>query len=177
MNKLYEYIESLCRSHNITITEMCRQTKISRSSLSDLKRGRNQFLSTKAVTTIADYFGVNANDMLAQQAYDFSLRIKDSGLTPLLSDISRLAARQGEDSPIVQKATEIESQKKRIDDALKAYCRVDMLDADDLDGAQSKCDTLAALEDIVKIYFTLDDEGQRKLMERASELKVLAHKK
>ena len=62
MSELYNKIAALCAEKGITVTELCRQCKISRASLSDLKVGRKKNLSTKNLSKIADYlrerFGV-----------------------------------------------------------------------------------------------------------------------
>lgn len=60
MLQMHDIIEGLCKKNNITITELCRELKISRSSLSELKRGKSKSLSADKVVKIADYFGVSA---------------------------------------------------------------------------------------------------------------------
>ena len=60
MANMYERIEGLCKDREITITEMCRELKINRSSLSELKQGRAKSLSTDKVVKIARFFGVTA---------------------------------------------------------------------------------------------------------------------
>jgi transcriptional regulator with XRE-family HTH domain len=61
MPAAYERIEELCKERKITVTLMCRQCGIPRSSLSDYKTGRVQSLSAKALAKIADYFGVSVD--------------------------------------------------------------------------------------------------------------------
>ena len=58
MSELYNKIAALCAEKGITVTELCRQCKISRASLSDLKVGRKKNLSTKNLSKIADYLNV-----------------------------------------------------------------------------------------------------------------------
>ena len=58
MSELYNKIAALCAENGITVTELCRQCKISRASLSDLKVGRKKNLSTKNLSKIADYLNV-----------------------------------------------------------------------------------------------------------------------
>ncbi|MGN1133724.1 MAG: helix-turn-helix domain-containing protein [Oscillospiraceae bacterium] len=60
MFDMYKIIEGLCLENNITITQMCRDLKINRSSLSELKQGRAKSLSADKVVKIAKYFGVPA---------------------------------------------------------------------------------------------------------------------
>lgn len=57
---MYQKIENLCKENNITITEMCRELKINRSSLSELKQGRAKSLSADKVVKISKFFTVSA---------------------------------------------------------------------------------------------------------------------
>ncbi len=67
MSNLYNNIEDLCRSKKITITEMCRNANVSRASLTDLKMGRKQSLSTETVSKIAAFFNVTVDYLLGNQ--------------------------------------------------------------------------------------------------------------
>lgn len=67
MSNMYNIIENLCKSNNITVTEMCRELKITRSSLSELKQGRAKSLSADKVIKIAKYFGVSAEYISGEQ--------------------------------------------------------------------------------------------------------------
>lgn len=60
MNSTYKRIEKLCKENNTDITKMCRELKIPRSSLSELKMERVKNISADKVAKIADYFGVSA---------------------------------------------------------------------------------------------------------------------
>ena len=59
MNELYKTIETLCKQNNETITDMCREAKVPRGNLTDLKMGRQQGLSMKNMLKIAEHFGVS----------------------------------------------------------------------------------------------------------------------
>ena len=58
MSELYNRIDKLCKEKGVSITAMCKDAKVSRSSLTDLKSGRSKELSTEALAKIADYFKV-----------------------------------------------------------------------------------------------------------------------
>jgi transcriptional regulator with XRE-family HTH domain len=58
MSELYNRIEGLCKAKGITITQMCREAKINRSTLSELHKGRTKTLSAKVSYKIATYFDV-----------------------------------------------------------------------------------------------------------------------
>ncbi len=59
MYNMYSMIEELCKERAITVTEMCRELKINRSSLSELKQGRAKSLSADKIIRIADFFSVS----------------------------------------------------------------------------------------------------------------------
>lgn len=61
MDNLYEKIESLCDRRGISITQMCRDSGVSRAPLSDLKMGRSKTLSSTTISKIASYFEVPAD--------------------------------------------------------------------------------------------------------------------
>jgi transcriptional regulator with XRE-family HTH domain len=63
VSDLYERIEKLCKSRNITITTMCKESGASRGSLTDLKAGRKQNLSIDTLSKIAIYFGVTVDHL------------------------------------------------------------------------------------------------------------------
>ena len=67
MSNMYNIIENLCKNNNMTVTEMCRELKITRSSLSELKQGRAKSLSADKVIKIAKYFGVSAEYVSGEQ--------------------------------------------------------------------------------------------------------------
>lgn len=64
MSNLYSRIEQLCKENGMTITTMCKQAGVSRASLSDLKMGRNQTLSSDTLAKISDLFNVTINYLL-----------------------------------------------------------------------------------------------------------------
>lgn len=66
MSELYKRIKSLCDTRNINITQLCRDSGASRGSLSDLKMGRKQRLSTETLSKIANYFNVSVDYLLGK---------------------------------------------------------------------------------------------------------------
>ncbi len=55
---VYDLIEELCMKKEITVTTLCKECKIPRSTMSDYKKGRIKSLSADTLCKIADYFGV-----------------------------------------------------------------------------------------------------------------------
>ncbi len=66
MNTMYENILELCRRDGLNVTQMCRELKIPRSTLSELGAGRTRQLTLKHAAPIAEFFGVS----IAQLAGD-----------------------------------------------------------------------------------------------------------
>lgn len=66
MSELYNRIERLCAQNKVTITAMCRESGASRASLSDLKVGRKQSLSTDTLDKIANYFSTTVDYLLGR---------------------------------------------------------------------------------------------------------------
>lgn len=64
MADLYKNIAKLCRNHGITGGRLCTELGFSRSTLSDLKAGRINSLSSQKLQKIADYFSVSVDTLL-----------------------------------------------------------------------------------------------------------------
>ena len=60
MNNIYSRIDNLCKQNGTNVTAMCRELKIPRSSLSELKAERAKSISADKIAKIADYFNVTA---------------------------------------------------------------------------------------------------------------------
>lgn len=67
MSTLYYRIEKLCKANDMTITSMCKESGASRASLSDLKMGRKQSLSTDTLTKIAKTLGVSVGLLIGHE--------------------------------------------------------------------------------------------------------------
>ena len=63
MSELYTRIEKLCEENNTNVTELCRELKMPRSPLSELKAGRSRTLSTDKLILIAQHFNVSMQIM------------------------------------------------------------------------------------------------------------------
>lgn len=63
---LYEQIDRLCLAKGVSITRMCNDTGVNRSSLGDLKRGKIKKLNAQNMNIIAEYFGVTTDALLGK---------------------------------------------------------------------------------------------------------------
>ena len=68
MADLSENISKLCQNHGITGGRLCTELGFSRSTLSDLKAGRINSLSSQKLQKIADYFSVSVDTLLTGEA-------------------------------------------------------------------------------------------------------------
>ncbi len=59
MSNMYSRIDRLCKNNHTNVTELCRELKIGRSSLSELSRGRSKKLNAESTAKIAEYFNVS----------------------------------------------------------------------------------------------------------------------
>ena len=73
MATLYDTIEALCRLNEVNITMMCRDTGISRASMTDLKKGRSQTLTAETLEKIARYFRVTIDFLMDPEDDKFDL--------------------------------------------------------------------------------------------------------
>lgn len=87
MSELYKNIDMLCQSKNISITKMCTDSGVSRGSLTDLKMGRTQELSTATLFKIATYFGVSVDYLLGNEQQKRPLINDDEELTEYLEEL------------------------------------------------------------------------------------------
>ncbi|MCI1966314.1 MAG: helix-turn-helix transcriptional regulator [Oscillospiraceae bacterium] len=71
MYSLYETIETLCKVKGINISTMCKESGASRGSLTDLKMGRKQQLSTETLSKISAHFGVSVDYLLGQESFRY----------------------------------------------------------------------------------------------------------
>lgn len=67
MSDLYNRIHSLCAVRGTNITKMCADTGVARSSLTDLKKGRSQGLSSQTLALIANYFDVSVDYLIGNE--------------------------------------------------------------------------------------------------------------
>lgn len=90
MNDMYRLIEELCRRRNINITQLCKETGIPRSVLSELKSGRTKKLSNKYLPLVADYFSVSTDYFLTgEEKNEKPTTTNDDELYELLEEIRR----------------------------------------------------------------------------------------
>lgn len=70
MDNLYNKINALCKANKTTVSGMCRDLEISRSTLSELKSGRTQKLSVDNMNKIANYFGTTVDRLISDELYE-----------------------------------------------------------------------------------------------------------
>ena len=66
MANLYKRIDDLCKANGTSITKMCKEIGISRSTLSELNSGRTKKLSADNLAKIANYFRIRVDVLIEE---------------------------------------------------------------------------------------------------------------
>ncbi|MDY4783923.1 helix-turn-helix transcriptional regulator [Pygmaiobacter massiliensis] len=64
MGEMYQIIEELCTRKRITVAALSREVGISKSTMTELKKGRSRCLSAKNMDKVANFFGVSVDYLL-----------------------------------------------------------------------------------------------------------------
>lgn len=67
MEDLYNIINNLCRSRGISGGRMCVEIGLSRSFMTELRKGRSKSITLDTAKKLADYFGVPIETFTAQE--------------------------------------------------------------------------------------------------------------
>lgn len=67
MSTIYEIIDQLCAEKGISGSKMCDDLGMSRSTLTELRKGRAKTLKLEKASKIADYFGVSVDYLLGNK--------------------------------------------------------------------------------------------------------------
>lgn len=63
MGTLYEKIQALCKNKGVSGSRMCLDLGLSKSTMSDLKKGRIKGISVPTAQKIAGYFGITVDEL------------------------------------------------------------------------------------------------------------------
>lgn len=80
MYDLYETIKSLCAERKTTVSAMCLALGMSKSVMSDLKKGRKKTLSSTTLEKIADYLNVTVDALLGKESSSGSRGASDTDI-------------------------------------------------------------------------------------------------
>lgn len=109
---MYEKIQELCNNRGIKVAQLCRETGIPKSTISELKQGRTKTLSTQNLIKIAQYFEISLD------FFDDSMDIIDIKKDELfkkrklLFDMSKKATEDQLDTFIVMFKALIDQEEK-----------------------------------------------------------------
>ncbi len=67
MCSLYERIQNACEKAGITVSAMCLELGMSKSTMSDLKSGRKKSLTSDTITKIAAFLNVSTDELLTDK--------------------------------------------------------------------------------------------------------------
>jgi transcriptional regulator with XRE-family HTH domain len=110
MCTLYERIISLCKERGITGGKMCTDMHMSKSTLTDLKMGRQSGLSAQKAQKIASYLNVTVGYLLGEEEISKETEKKND----TLSDIILSLNSDDELLEIVESITKLDSAKRSV---------------------------------------------------------------
>lgn len=64
---LYERITELCKTKNVSRSRMCLELGLSKSTMSNMKNGRQAGISTETAQKMASYFNVSVGYLLGEE--------------------------------------------------------------------------------------------------------------
>ena len=67
MDNLYERIKFKCAEKGVSVSRMCMDTGMSKSTMSGLKRGATMNLSAPTLKKISEYLGTTVSDLLGEE--------------------------------------------------------------------------------------------------------------
>lgn len=67
MCNLYDRIKTACENQGLTVSAMCLQLGMSKSTMSDLKSGRKKTLSADTLARIAQHLSVSTDYLLGKE--------------------------------------------------------------------------------------------------------------
>ena len=78
MDTLYNRLKSLCQERGISLSKMCAECGISKSTPTELKAGRTKTLSSSAMRKISEYFGVTVGYLMGDDEESSAENHKDA---------------------------------------------------------------------------------------------------
>ncbi len=97
MSELYDRIARIAQEKGHSITSMCRESGASRSSLTDLKMGRKQGLSSETLRKLASCLGVSVDTLLGHTPTDLHRMSNEELKFALWGDSANIDDRDLED--------------------------------------------------------------------------------
>lgn len=67
MYNLYNTLKELCNKKGISLSKMCEEVKIPKSTPTELKMGRTKTLSSSTMLKVANYFNVSISYLLGEE--------------------------------------------------------------------------------------------------------------
>lgn len=110
MCTLYERIISLCKERGITGGKMCTDMHMSKSTLTDLKMGRQTGLSATKAQKIANYLGVSVGYLLGEEETTKEVETVNESV----SDIILALSNDTELLEIVENITKLDAEKRNV---------------------------------------------------------------
>lgn len=87
MSELYNRIDRMCKERGTNITALCRDAKVARASLSELKAGRTKTLTLETGAKIASVLGISVDELMGTEKEKAPLVNNDPELTEYLEEL------------------------------------------------------------------------------------------
>ncbi len=107
---LYERITELCKEKNVSRSRMCLDLGLSKSTMSNMKNGRQAGISTETAQKIASYFNVSVGCLLGEEELNQETEKKND----TLSDIILTLRMDSELLDIVENITKLDADKRNV---------------------------------------------------------------
>lgn len=107
---LYERITELCKEKNVSRSRMCLELGLSKSTMSNMKSGRQAGISTETAQKIASYFNVSVGYLLGEEELTQEIEKKNDTLT----DIILTLRMDSELLDIVEHITKLDADKRNV---------------------------------------------------------------
>ena len=110
MCTLYDRITDLCKEKNVSRSRMCLDLGLSKSTMSNMKNGRQAGISTETAQKMASYFNVSVGYLLGEEELTPETEKKND----TLSDIILSLNSDDELLEIVKNIIKLDSDKRNV---------------------------------------------------------------
>lgn len=107
---LYDRITDLCKEKNVSRSRMCLDLGLSKSTMSNMKNGRQAGISTETAQKMASYFNVSVGYLLGEEELTPETEKKND----TLSDIILSLNSDDELLEIVKNIIKLDSDKRNV---------------------------------------------------------------
>lgn len=90
MAEIHETIDQLLKERGISGAKMCKDLGMSRSFLTELRKGRAKGITTETAQKLADYFGVSTDYLLGKEETNKTIALLTARINAMTKELTRL---------------------------------------------------------------------------------------